>query len=192
MTDLSSTGIRWRRNIEEAEKEIEGTGKLLLLFFHHPDCGGCRKNMEITFRDPKVRELIERDFVPLAYEVTEAQDMTHRYGVEWTPTFVIADENGRELERWVGYLPPDEFISQIYLSEGLCAFHRDRFKEAESAFEWIIGHQPDSYVAPEARYYMGVSLFKETGDPVHLAETWKVLKTRYPGNLWTKKASAWS
>lgn len=75
---------------------------------------------------------------------------------------------------------------------GLPAFHRKRFKEAESAFGWIIDHSPEAPVAPEARYYMGVSLYKETGDEVHLARTWEAMNKRYPGHYWTKKASAWS
>lgn len=184
--------IRWRKDLDTAEKEIQGTGKLLFFFFHHPKCGGCRKTMEITFKDPRVRELIERDFAPLTYLVTEAHDLTAKYNVEWTPTFIIADEHGVELERWVGYLPPDDFLSQIYLSEGLSAFHRERYRDAENAFDWILGHFPGSAAAPEARYFMGVSLYKETGDAAHLENTWKVLNKDYPGNVWTKKASAWS
>lgn len=184
--------IRWGKSFESSQKEAEGAGKLLFMFFHSPVCGGCKKTLEMTFKDSQVAELINRDFVPLNFLVTEAQDMTARYKVEWTPTFIITDEFGAELERWVGYLPSEEFLSQIHLSEGLAAFHRERFKEAEDAFEWIIDNQPDSEVAPEARYFMGVTLYKKTGDPVHLARTWESMSKRYPDNDWTKKASAWS
>lgn len=184
--------VRWTDDIKTAQREVLGTDRLILMFFHHPECGGCKKTKEITFKDPEVVELLHRGYAPVAYQVTEAQDMTARYKVEWTPTFVMADEFGRELERWVGYLPPEDFIAQLQLSRGLAEFHRDRLKEAESAFEWIIDNKPDSEVAPEARYYMGVAMYKETGDPAYLARTWEAMRRRYPENYWTKKASAWS
>lgn len=184
--------INWVENLELAQKEVFRTGKLVLMFFHHPACGGCRKTIDITFNDKDVLELIDNEFVPVSFVVTEAQDVTARYKVEWTPTFIIADAFGNELERWVGYLPPEDFISQVHLSEGLAAFHRNNFPQAEHAFEWIIDNNPDSEIAPKARYYMGVTLYKETGDPAHLTRTWEAMSKRYPGHFWTKKASAWS
>ncbi|MBI5588159.1 MAG: thioredoxin fold domain-containing protein [Deltaproteobacteria bacterium] len=186
------SNIKWLKSLEEAQKEVRGLNKLIFMFFHHPHCGGCKKTMEIDFNEPRVAEIINRDFAPVSFTVTEAEDMTARYNIEWTPTFILADGNGKELERWVGYLPPEDFISQIYLTEGLSAFHRNRFKEAEGDFEWIIDNNPDSDVAPEARYYMGVALYKESGDPVHLSRTWESMHKRYPDDYWTKKASAWS
>ncbi len=184
--------IRWAEALDSVRKETMGDGKLLFMFFHAPSCGGCRKTLDITFKDSRVVELINEGFFPFDFLVTEAQEMTAKYKVEWTPTFIIADENGVELERWVGYLPPAEFLSQMHLSLGLAAFHRQMFKDAENAFEWIIDNNPDSETAPEARYFMGVSIYKETGDPSHLARTWEAMSRRYPGNDWTKKASAWS
>lgn len=184
--------IIWKPGIESAMKEALGNGKLIFMFFHHPGCGGCKKTMKITFNDSRVAELINRNFIPVSYMVTESQDLTARYNIEWTPTFILADEYGKELERWVGYLPPEDFISQVHLSRGLAAFHRKKFKEAEDEFEWIIDHRPDAEVAPEARYYMGVALYKETGDGSHLERTWDAMSRRYPDDYWTKKASAWA
>ncbi len=184
--------INWAENFEEARAGIRGSGKLLFMFFHHPECGGCRKTMSITFKDREVVDYINSNFSPVSLLVTEAQGLTARYNVEWTPTFIIAEEDGHELERWVGYLPPADFISQIYLAEGLAEFHNKRFHEAEAAFEWIIDNHPDADVAPEARYYMGVAMYKETGDAEHLKRTWEAMNRRYPDLYWTKKASAWA
>lgn len=184
--------INWADTLHDALANIHGTEKLLFLFFHHPECAGSTKTRDITFNDPGVMDFINTHFVGVSVPVTEAQEHTARYGIELTPTFIIADEDGRELERWVGYLPPKEFISQIYLADGLAEFHKQRFREAEAAFEWIIDNIPESDVAPEARYFMGVALYKESGDQDHLERTWLALHKRYPDNCWTKKASAWS
>ncbi len=186
------TGLKWLEDIKAAQMNVAGTGRLILMFFHHPKCGGCRKSNKITFADPRVQELVEHEFAPLSFTVTEAQDMTARYNIEWTPTFIIADENLRELERWVGYLPPEEFMAQARLSQGMSDIHLNRLRDAESAFAWILDNRPDADVAPQARYYLGVSLYKETGDAEHLMRTWEAMNKRYPASFWTKKASAWS
>jgi len=184
--------IRWLEGLDEAKREARSTGKLILVFFHSRGCGGCAKTMERTFRDPDVMELINKDFAPVTLEVGDACETAREYGVEWTPTFILADDSGVELERWVGYLPEVEFLAQAHLSAGLSALHRERFKEAEDALGWIMDHQPDADAAPEARYYLGVALYKHTGDPVHLARTWEAMYRRYPGDTWTKRASAWA
>lgn len=184
--------IKWRAGLEAAQMEAHRDGKMIFMFFHHPSCGGCKKTLSNTFEDAQVAEFIEKNFVPVNFVVTMAQDVTARYGVEWTPTFILADGFGKELERWVGYLPPDEFLAQIHLSEGLSDFHREKFSSAEQSFEWILDHSPDSETAPEARYFMGVALYKETGDSAHLYRTWEAMSKRYPGNQWTIKASAWA
>lgn len=182
----------WMKGIAAAERAAHATDKLILLFFRSPVCGGCRKTESITFTDPAVVELIERTAAPLSLLVTEEQGLTARYGIEWTPTFILAGSDGVELERWVGYLPPEDFIPQFHLSMGLADFHRKRFKDAEAAFEWIIDNYPKAVVAPQARYYMGVALYKHTGDVSHLRRTWDAMSKRYPGDSWTKKASAWA
>ncbi|MBI5562504.1 MAG: thioredoxin fold domain-containing protein [Deltaproteobacteria bacterium] len=184
--------MRWIGEITSAEREARASGKLVLLFFQSQGCGGCRKTETITFADPGVAELIERTAVPVSIRVTENQGLSASHRVEWTPTFVLTDGDGAELERWVGFLPPEDFVPQFYLAMGLAAFHRKMFKEAEGAFEWIIDNRPDAVVAPEARYYMGVTLYKDTGDASHLKRTWEAMNRRYPGDFWTKKASAWS
>lgn len=186
------TELKWLESVKDAQMALAGTHKLVLMFFHHPNCGGCKKTLHVTFEDNIVKSLIDHLFTPVSFKVTEAQEMTARYAIEWTPTFIIADEHMRELERWVGYLPPEDFVSQVTLSYGLASMHTNKLREAENAFAWILDNHPSADVAPQARYYLGVALYKETGDPEHLLRTWESMSKRYPGNFWTKKASAWS
>ncbi|OGQ55928.1 MAG: hypothetical protein A3J24_01115 [Deltaproteobacteria bacterium RIFCSPLOWO2_02_FULL_53_8] len=184
--------IRWFNQLAKAERDARTADKLVLLFFHSHNCDGCRKTEGTTFVDKQVAEVIERHCMPISLSVTNDQNLTARYKIDLTPTFILTDCEGRELERWVGFLPPEDFIIQLYLALGLAAFHRKRFKDARAAFEWIIDNRPNSVAAPQARYYMGVTLYKSTGDTSHLKRTWTAMRNRYPNDFWTKKASAWS
>ncbi|MBI5236305.1 MAG: thioredoxin fold domain-containing protein [Deltaproteobacteria bacterium] len=184
--------IKWLTNMEAAMTEARRLVKPIFIFFNHPDCAGSKKSALLTFTNNEVVSHIERHFVPLNLTTSEEPDMSVAFNVELTPTFIVADEKGKELERWVGFLPPQDFIPQMLLSEGLASFHRKRFKDAESAFSRILDMRPESAVAPEARYYLGVTLYMETGDSEHLARTWETMHRRYPGDAWTKRASAWA
>jgi TolA-binding protein len=187
------SNIEWRKNIEEACEEIRGGTRLLLLaFYASEDCEGSRKTMEEVFTDQSVSRLVERTTAPVKYDVLESKDMAGRYRIDMTPTFVIADDKGMELERWVGFLPPQEFGEQLMLSKGLAAFHLQRYKEAIREFEEIVSDHPSSELAPEAEFFLGIAGYKDSGDTEILAEACDILKTNYPGSLWTKKCSAFS
>lgn len=184
--------IQWLNKLISAKKDACTTDKLIFLFFQSANCGGCRKTEKMTFGDRQVAEAIERYCMPVSLEVTAEQSLTAQYKIDLTPTFILTDCEGAELERWVGFLPPEDFLAQFYLALGLAAFHRKRFNEARSTFEWIIDHQPTAITAPQARYYMGLALYKATGDANHLKRTWDAMRSRYPNDSWTKKASVWS
>ncbi len=184
--------IRWMDDIGMAERAVSASGKLLLLFFHAEKCSGCKKTIEETLANLEVTEAIENYFVPMKVLVPNSRDLVDRYSIDWTPTFIVADENGKELERWQGYLPVEDFIAQLYISDGLAHFHREKYHDAEEMFETILKEHPKTDVAPEARYYLGVASFKELGNQNTLRETWKYLMEHYPENSWTKRASVWA
>ena len=183
--------INWINTLSEAERKARTDKRLLFLFFHRQNCGGCSKTIEETLTHSEVIEAIESNCVPIMMEVTEDQSMVAKYKIEWTPTFIVADENGIELERWVGYLPAEDFISQLYLSEGLGLFHTEKYHDAEGMFETLLRKNANSEMAPEAKYFHGVSCFKEKGDVNDLKDTSKYMKEHYPNSTWTKRASAW-
>jgi thioredoxin-related protein len=183
--------IEWRNNLEQAKKEAQESNKLIFFFFHHPMCSGCKKIITDTLPDIHVKNTLEGEFVPLTYLVTEAKDLVQHYKIDWTPTFILADEKGQEQDRWVGFLPANDFLAQVALSEGHVAFKKEDFNKAQTCFKKVLKEFPKSGFAPEARYFLGVSQYKATHDSSHLKETWKDMKKSYPEDSWTKKASAW-
>ena len=110
--------LNLRNDIEQAKNEIAGGTRLLMFFFHRKGCEGSLKMTEDTLRNDKVVDIIERETAPLSFDIDERADLAKEYHVDWTPAFVIADEEGEALERWVGYLPPEEFIAQLTVAKG--------------------------------------------------------------------------
>ncbi len=185
--------IEWRKNLNEAEEEIRGGTRLLLLLFHaSEDCEGSKRTMSDVLTDQSVINLIERSTAPLEFDIATNPEMAKRYRVDLTPTFVIAGDDGVELERWVGYLPAAEFKEQLMLSKGLAAFHLGRYREAMREFEEITEEHASSELAPEAEFYLGIAGFRASGDTDVLAEACDNLKTNHPGSVWTKRCSVFS
>ena len=118
--------------------------------------------------------------------------MVKRYGVKWTPTIIILDEDGDEHHRFIGFLQPEDFIAQMTLGKGKLAFNLDNFDQAIQCFQEILVGYPKTDVAPEAQYYLGVSKYKASHDPKELKLGLEALQRNYPQSEWTKKAQVYS
>ncbi len=186
------SGLNLKKTMQEAIEDISGGTRLALIFFHDPDEEGSKKTLLETMADTKVIKLMERDFSPVMVNMKESRDVVKSHHVDWAPAFVVCDETGAELERWVGYLPPEDFRAQAILSKGLAAMHLERHDEAVGLFEELISDFPSSELIPEAEYFLGVANYKIKGEADKLADVCHELSSKYPESLWTKRCSIWS
>ena len=114
--------------------------------------------------------------------------MVNRFGVRWTPTIIFLDVNGNEHHRFIGYLPPEDFIAQLILGKGKVEFNRDDFEKAMQCFQEILVRFPQADASPEAQYFLGVAKYKASHDPKELKNGWEALERDYPNSEWAKKA----
>ncbi len=115
-----------------------------------------------------------------------------RYAVKWTPTIIILDWDGEEHHRFVGFLPPVDFMAQITLGKGKAEFDLDHFEQAMQCFQEILVRFPGADAAPEGQYYVGVAKYKASHDPKELKSGLEALQRDYPNSEWTKKAQVYS
>jgi outer membrane protein assembly factor BamD (BamD/ComL family) len=120
------------------------------------------------------------------------QKYGEEYGAQWTPTILELDGDGVERHRIEGFLPNDDFLSQLMLGRAQIAFAEQKWDDAERRFEEVVDSFPNGDAAPEALYWAGVSRYKGTGDARFLKETAEAFKTRYQGTSWGKKSSIWN
>ena len=118
--------------------------------------------------------------------------MVNRFGVRWTPTIILLDYNGNEHHRFIGYLPPDDFIAYLILGKGKMEFNRDNFEKAMQCFQEILVRFPKADAAPEAQYFLGVAKYKASHDPKELKNGWEALRRDYPSSEWAKKAQVFA
>lgn len=147
------------------------------------------------YTDPRVKEFVAERFVPVRVHVRENRDefqrLGARYSAHWTPTILIVDPDGQERYRIEGFLPVEDFLSQLALGVGHAAFKRNAYDQAERLFREVVEQYPRTDTAPEGLYWAGVSKYRATNDPAALKATAEILAERYPNSTWATKASVW-
>jgi len=148
----------------------------------------------VTYSDERVPDYLNGNFIPVRHhcDFDNPTDEMRRYGVKWTPTLLVLGADGAEHHRWVGFLPPGEFVAQLSLARAKLDFDRDRLIPAINEFSETLAGCPQCLAAPEARYFLGVSKFKQTHDAQELKRIWEDLSSRFPQSEWTRKAEPYS
>ena len=147
------------------------------------------------YTDPRVIDFVTRHFVPVRVHAVQNRDtfatLGERFNAQWTPTILIVDAAGNERHRIEGFLPADDFLSQLALGVAKAAFARKDYASAERLYREVIDRYAKTDAAPEAQYWAGVSRYRATNDPSALKDTAKAFAGRYTDSTWATKASIW-
>jgi tetratricopeptide (TPR) repeat protein len=142
----------------------------------------------VTYPNPAVIEFIQKNLIPIQVSFN-AQPLATDFNIQWTPTLITLDPDGKEHHRTIGFLSPQELVPSLMLGMAKCHFDLERFQEALSILEKLLAEFPKSDSAPEGIYLRGVSRYKSTHDPKPLKEAYEKLDKDYPSSEWTKRAS---
>jgi len=184
--------IIWLADIEAGKRESLKSGKPVLMFFHYKYCTGCINTIGRTLPKMSVIDSVNEGFVPVMIETSENPKDSELYNINWTPTFIVADETGMETVRWEGYLPEDDFLGQLNMALAKVSLKKHDYKKAEMLFDEVILKFPLSDLAPEAGYFLGVAKYRATEDASWLTKAYLDLRDAYPESVWAIKASVWS
>ncbi len=183
--------IAWESEMGKALARAKAEQKSVLLEFFSPDCIACKQMDSITFQEPEVSNFISDRMVPLRAPVG-AKTLAADFRVVWTPTLVVLDYYGKEHQRTLGYLPPEEMVASLLLGIGKVGFDSDQFNEAGIQLNTLLHAFPRSFAAPEAVYLRGVARYKSSHAAAALKEAYLQLLAEYPESEWTKKAEPYN
>ncbi|MCM0083996.1 thioredoxin fold domain-containing protein [Geomonas sp. Red32] len=179
--------IPWESEMSKALARGKAEQKCILLDFFSPECIGCQQMEEASFPNQSVANFITDRMVPI-HAAAGTSTLSADFNVVWTPTLVVLDFYGREHQRTVGFLPPDEMVAWLLLGIGKTALDKGQHNEAVLQFNTLMNGYPTSAAAPEAIYLRGVSRFKTSQTAATLKETYQQLKNDFPHSEWTKRA----
>jgi TolA-binding protein len=102
------------------------------------------------------------------------------------------ESSGKERWRIEGYLPKNEFRSQLEMGLARISFMNKQWADAEQRYAQVMERYSETAAAPEAVYWNGVSRYKKTNDHTALGGVAEELGAKYSESVWAKKASVWS
>lgn len=142
-----------------------------------------------TYPAIEVVEFVMEHLIPLKINVTKKPFYESYHVLIWTPTVLILDYDGNEIQRTVGYLAPGEFIPMLHLGKAKLRLSHEEFDGAEVHFNRLLEQYPESDVVPEAIYFQGVNRYKMKKNPMELKKAYEKLLTNHPDSSWTKRAA---
>src|SRR5262245_47235756 len=106
---FEGTNLPFAKVLERAK----ASKRLALLDFVRPGCTWCTALERETFADERVVKALD-GFVPARYdaETEGGRGVAQRYRVRGFPTLVVVDAAGAEVDRLVGYSPPEKFLAE--------------------------------------------------------------------------------
>ncbi len=106
--------------------EAAGSGKRVLLLFHQDGCPYCNLLIERNLSQKNIQELVRNKFDVIAINIwgdrevvtVDGQSYTEKefsaaLKVQFTPTLLFFNEQGKAILKLNGYLPPREFLTAI-------------------------------------------------------------------------------
>jgi thioredoxin-related protein len=100
-------------DLEAARAEAGARGTMVMIEFYADWCNWCRRLDADTFSVPEVQhELAELVSMKVNGE-TSGADLAAKFGVDSYPTLIFLDPDGKEMDRILGYLPPDRFLRRV-------------------------------------------------------------------------------
>src|SRR5512143_4059406 len=123
-----TTLVSWREWSDEAFREAEQGGKLVLLDISAVWCHWCHVMDETSYSDPEVAGLINSRFVPVRVDTDRMPDVNERYNMGGWPTTSILTPNGEVL---VGatYVPPEKLKETLVKLNEFYEENRSAVKE---------------------------------------------------------------
>lgn len=108
--------ISWVPLSDQALAVAHDARRPVLIDFQAEWCLPCRKMERTTFVDPAFVETA-RGFVTLKADVTAQDDVAerlmHRFAVSGVPTYVLLAPDGRETQRFEGYVQTDDMVGAM-------------------------------------------------------------------------------
>lgn len=108
-----ATSVWFKGDLDAAVAAARQRNTLVMVEFFTDWCNWCRRLDTDTFRRAEVRRELE-ELVAVRFDAEkDGAPLAARFEVDSFPTLVFLDPDGNEVDRILGYLPPDKFLHRV-------------------------------------------------------------------------------
>ncbi len=108
-----ATAVWFQGDLDAAVAAARQRGTLVMVEFYTDWCNWCRRLDTDTFRRADVQHELAELVALKANADTDGAQLAARFGVDSYPTMIFLDPDGNEVDRILGYLPPDKFAQRL-------------------------------------------------------------------------------
>ena len=108
-----------------------------------------------TYPKPQTVSFIHDHLIAMRINISTDGLLAGQFRIQYTPTIVLVDGDGREHYRSIGFLPPEEFIPALMFGISKYHFQIKQFDKADVLLDRLLKQYPSSRVVVEARKLKG-------------------------------------
>ena len=114
IANITAYDIKRRQAMDE--------NKTMIIFFHTDTCPVCKHLRDTTFKDKRIQEKLQKDYVAVSVNMSDKTDIKieeikQMFQVFGPPGFVFIGSDGKEIKdsKFYGYQEPEEFYDTLDL-----------------------------------------------------------------------------
>lgn len=106
--------IDWLTDYDAAVQKAKQQNQPMLLAFYKPNQPMVTDAFNNTYNNPKVKEFVESNFVPVLINVDEHPDLARKFKIDYYPTHYVKNADSEKLfGPRLGWDPPALFIEKL-------------------------------------------------------------------------------
>ena len=113
--------LPWIQSYQQALKQAQQEGKLILAYLYTDWCGYCKKMEAETFTDQAVIDEMSDSYVWLKLNAEtdpEGRQLQERFNITGYPGLLLLDGDGQDMERISGFVPAGAFRQRVAAAAG--------------------------------------------------------------------------
>jgi uncharacterized protein len=109
----AESAITWQPWSDSVFTQAKSQGRFVLLDLGTVWCHWCHVMEEVTYRDPSVIELVGKRYLAVRVDADSRPDLSDRYEDYGWPATIVFNNDGSEIVKRRGYLPPAQMASML-------------------------------------------------------------------------------
>ncbi len=114
---VKEEGMVWYDNLEKGMELAKKENKFIIIDNYADWCVACKELEKFTFPKKEVQKILKKNFIAVKLDFTEKNDKNEKIkkklGILGLPTIIFMNKEGKEIDRFSGFLDKDDFIDFV-------------------------------------------------------------------------------